>query len=95
MDIDDDPVRIGEGEGFKAVVRTCGVNGQHIIVRALGPSQGFDIFTPEGIPADRKIALSSESYQKESGMLFDVVAEWSCRFDDDAAVAVVIFDRDF
>jgi hypothetical protein len=95
MNIEDDPVRIDKGERFKAIVRTCGVNGQHIIVRAFCPSQGFDIFALEGFPEDRKIALSPESYQEERGVLLDVVAEWNCRFDDDPAVAVVISYRDF
>ena len=78
MDIDDDPVWIGEGERLKAVVRTCGVNGQHVVVRSLGPSQGFDILALEGFPTDREITLSSESYQEERGVLFYVVADWSC-----------------
>ena len=95
MDIDDDPVRIDECEGLKAIVRACGANSQHVIVRALCPSQGFDIFALEGIAADRKIALSPEFYQEERGVLLDVVAEWSCRFDDDPAIEVVISYGDF
>jgi hypothetical protein len=95
MDIDDNPVRIGEREGFKAVVRTRGVNGQHVIVRPFGPSQGFDIFALEGFPADREIALSPESYKEESGVLFDVIAEGNCRFDDDPTIILVISYGDF
>ena len=95
MDIDDDPVRVGEGEGFKAVVRACGVYGQHIIVGSLGPAQGFDVFALERLPADREIPLSSEPHEEKRRVLFDMVAEWLCRFDDHAAKAFVISNRDF
>ena len=95
MDIDDNPVRIGKSEGFEAVVRTRGIDGQHIVVRTLGPSQGFDIFAFEGFSLNREIPLSPESHEEKRGVLFDVVAEWTLRFDDHTAEAVIIPNRDF
>jgi len=94
MDIDHDPVWIGEGEGFKAVIRACGIYSQHIIIGSFGPSQGFDIFALERLPADRKIPLSPESHEEKRCVLFDMVAERSCGFDDYAAVTFVISDGD-